>query len=665
MSLRERARRAPLPVALLALAFVLVGAWTWTWPDHPLIPDEAIAKAMADSVAEHGTPFAREPFDDYRPGTFATDRYGRHYADHAIAQPPTPIASAYEQGLLGPKAGRLVTLALGTFALAYLAHRIAGPWAGFFGGLLYLVHPATLYFHQSYFSNPGGAAWFLVSLALLEGARRRWWLAPLSLAASGVCLAFRVEYGLGYLAVVPLAALVLRDRRALLAYYGTLVVGFLALWNLSALLPGLTLEKLFRQAIPLDRLLADPLGALRDVLHGTFRDVTDDARFDWATFLQNANDYFPYFFPITAILAVAGLFARARDPAATWTYAPLALHALLQGYAILPNLGGRDYSGVSWLESSVARYFLAAYAATALLAGVALGTWAQRLQESREGARAPARRRGATAAAAVAVGAMLVGASVAGAMQADHGVAWANERRAWFDDIDAAAAALGEDAVFVGKTPGKVIFSRPLMNPENVRWNWSYVSFVAQDLLAKGYRVHALEPWYWSDHGYSMERMLISGGHAYWTDTGVVVPCGCGEFARFYELHATNATLDGVARLERGAFRETPGGLLTTGDASVFYPHRLLHLEMGLAKTRGVLVDVRYHDADNGTHEAGFWNLPLDEPKNRHPLVTWQGTGTGANKTVTFRIPPEQVANGGLYVAGDPLLVRALVVREG
>jgi hypothetical protein len=244
-------------------------------------------------------------------------------------------------------------------------------------------------------------------------------------------------------------------------------------------------------------------------------------------------------------------------------------------------------------------------------------------------------------------------------------VAWANERRAWFDDVDAAAAAFGEKAVFVGKTPAKVIFSRPTTNPENNRWNATYATYVATDLMQKGYRVFSLEPWYWNDHGANMEAIHLQGGRTYWTDTGVVVPCACGEFARFYELHATNATLKGVARLEAGGFTDAPEGLLTGEGPAFFYPERAVHTTLGKAKVRSATVKIHYRDIGNGTHEAGFWNLPLEAEKNRHPLLTWTGTGTGANKTATFHLPPTQVINGGLYLSGDPLLVRGLEVAAG
>ncbi|HEX2022583.1 MAG TPA: hypothetical protein VHH36_07705, partial [Candidatus Thermoplasmatota archaeon] len=224
---------------------------------------------------------------------------------------------------------------------------------------------------------------------------------------------------------------------------------------------------------------------------------------------------------------------------------------------------------------------------------------------------------------------------------------------------------LDERAVFVGKTPGKVIFSRPVMNPENSGWDPEYATFVATDLLSRGHRVFALEPWYWNDHGRSFETMLQTGGRTYWTDTGVVVLCGCGEFARFYELHRTNATLAGVARVEPGSFEEAPDGLRTAAQRALFYPERALHIRMGLAQTGGVRVTVAYEDGPPASYELGFWNLPLDQPKNRHAVHAFATSGTGETREATFLVPAGEVANGALYVEGPPgLVVRALEAEE-
>lgn len=646
--------REAAPWLLLGVVVLGVVVWTWTWPDHPLIPDEAFAKAMTDHVATNGTPFAPEPIQDYRNGAFAVDRYGASYLDHRIQRPATSVGEAYEQGLVGPKAGRAFTLALGTLAIAYLGLRVAGPWGGAFAGVLYATHPATLYFHQSYFSNSGGVAYFLASVALLVAARGRPWLARASVLVGGIAVVFRAEYGAAFAVLALVAWILLDDAASLVAYYSTLALVLLVLWNASVLLPGLTNQQLFKHDLPLVGVFTNP-GALVEILLGPYNPAVPP---NWGTFAQNARDYFPYFFPLASGLALVGLFLPARDKRATWAYVPLAAQALVQGVTTLPSMDGFDFSNASWLESSIVRYFLPAYALTTLLAGVALAGLVERL---------PARvgRVRALPLAAVGVAFLVASANVAGAWEAEHGVAWANERRAWFDAIDAAAAGFGPNAVFFGLTPAKVIVSRPVMDPANVGWDAQYTTFVALDLLAKGHRVFALEPWYWYDGGHDFETLLLSSGHAYWTDTGVQVNCACGEFARFYELHPTNATLGNVVRFAPG-LRDAPEGLALANSALFAYPERSFHVRTGLGNPRPVVVDLHVLDRANGTYEAGYWNLPLDDPRNAHPLAAWTSNGTGAARFMSFQVPAGEIVNGAYYVRGpDGLVVTSMGVGEG
>jgi hypothetical protein len=196
------------------------------------------------------------------------------------------------------------------------------------------------------------------------------------------------------------------------------------------------------------------------------------------------------------------------------------------------------------------------------------------------------------------------------------------------------------------------------MNPENTGWDADYATFVATDLIQRGHRVFALEPWYWNDHGESIERLLQADDHTYWTDTERVVDCTCGEFARFYELHATNATLVQVARLGSDSFRETQDGLQTNADRAFFFPERALHIRMGLGQSAGVVLNLTFLDGPSGAvYEAGYWNLPLENAKNRHPLSTWTLNGTGEARSILVRIPMDEIMNGGFYIEGPPGLV--------
>ncbi len=651
----DAVRKAPLPILLLAVAYVAVAAWSATWPDHPLFPDEAIAKRMADSVAERGTPYVREPFDSYRDGLFAPDPYSIAFEDHALRRPPTSIATAYEQGLLGPKVGRAITLAIGVTALAFLGTRLGGPWAGLFAGVLYMLHAGVLAYHQSYFANSGGTSWFLAAIALLDASRDRDHLARLSVVAAGIAVLYRPELALGLAILVPLAGVLLIGRSRVVAYYSTVVLVLLALWVVTAWAPGLADRRVFSETLPVRDLVEHPVETYRAVIEQSWVSRGGARDPSWATFAKNTNHYFPYFFPLASFLGTVGLFVRVRRPESAWIYLPLGAQTLLQAWAVLPVVDRTYWSNVSWIESALVRYFLVAHALTALLGGVALGAIADALPRL-----APLRPRVSVLGCA-AIALLVAAASVSTAWSAERGVAWANERRAWFDAIEAQALALGPEAVFVGNAPSKVVFGRPVINPPDPE----YATFVALDLMGRGHRVFAFEPWYWTDEG-TNERTFQSGGRTYWTDTGVQVNCTCGEFARFYELHPTNATLVNVARLEHGQLADDRAGLRTVAPIVVFHPERRLLIDLGHPDSTGARIRLTFLDEGTAGYEAGSWNMPIEKARNRMPRLHWQNGGTGEPRLVEFRIEAGEIMNGAFYVSGPPglLLNKIEVIRR-
>lgn len=656
--LNRDGRHALLAIVGLAVVFAGIAAWSWSWPDSPLIPDEAIGKVMTDSVAEGGTPFAREPFTEYPNGAFVVESYRDSYTNHTLERPPVSVATAYEQGLFGAKLGRAITLGVGFTALAFLAWRLDGPTTAFLAGVLYVSHPAVLYFHQSYFANPGGTAWLLAFLALLEASRERAWLGPAAVAAAGVTLVYRIELGIALLVAGLLAPFLgpLRSPRSLLAFYVPLALALAAFWIAVERFPSYVL---LADSVDVRDAILHPVTAIRDRMDGFLqRQVVED--YGDLAFKQNVSDYFLWFFPLVTSLALVGLAVKPRHGRASWFLAPLALQSVVMAYAILPALVNFDFWEVSWLESSIVRYFLPLYAVTAVLAALALSA-ALRATPKRFPRAAPV--------AAVALAGLLVATNVVQAIEADHGVRWANERRAWFTDISREAEALGERAVFIGVQPSKIVFERPVLSPQNVGFNDGVIAKIAVNLTARGYAVYALDPWFYADGGlpgkppHSVAHSVLVSSHAYWTDTNVTVPCACGESAHFWRMRTTNATLAGVERLAVGAFEESSSGLRSSDARALFWSDRAILDQMAGGRAPKTIVRVEYLDDANGTlHKAGYVNVPVSVRANEHVLGTWRTTGSGEWRIVTFEIPARAIVNGPLFVTQD-LTIRTLEVK--
>lgn len=655
-----RIDRLPLAVALaLAVGYAGVVAWTSTWPVAPLIPDEAIAKAMADAVAATGSPLPREPFTEYPSGAFVVESYGAEYDDHRLARPPVSVAIAYEQGLVPPLVGRALTLGVGLVALAFLAWRLDGPLAALLAGGIYLAHPAVLYFSQSYFANSGGLSWFLAALALLEASRDRAWLAALAVAAAAVALVYRVEYGVALLAIAVLGPLAgpLRGGRQALAFYSLVAAGGAALvWLAKDAVPSTVV---FGDPIDVRQAVLHPIEALRQRIDAYM--INSPGALEWGdvAFANNTRDYFLWFFPLTTSLALVGVFARPHEPRAAWVYGPLGIQCLVAGLAILPTLVNYDYSNKSWLESSITRYFLPLYCTSALLAASAVAAVA----------RAAGRVR--ADAAPIVAGALVVllaGTGVVQALDADHGVRWANERRAWFVAIEDAADGFGENAVFVGVQPSKVIFSRPVLSPANLRYDDAALAKIVRNLTERGFVVYALDPWFHDDaRGYDVAKAALADRNLYWTDTGVVVDCACGERARFWRLGITSATLARVERLDPEDWREAPEGLESVGaPRSLFWTTRAAQSRLESGDGPAVRVRIEVLDDEAGRDLAAGWlNVPVDVRENLHVGVRWTGEGTGAWKELTFLIPRGTVVNGPLFLSpGWTLRVLAVEVTE-
>lgn len=642
-------------LVFLAVAFVVVVAWTSTWPVAPLIPDEAIAKTMADSMRARGTPLPREPFEDYPNGAFVVERYGGNYRDHEMVEPPVSIAIGIEQGLLPPQIGRAITLGVGLVALAYLAWRMEGPYAAVLAGSIYLTHPAILYFHQSYFANSGGAAWFLATLALLEAGRERAAFAALAVISLAITLVYRIEYGVGFLAVLLLAPSVgpLRRARSFVVFFALVILGgVLLVWGAGSVIPA---NVLFADGADIRQATLHPFEAVRARLN-EYLHRDEVVKWGQEAFAGHTRDYFLWFFPLTLALALVGIFTRPRRTASTWVFAPIAIQSLVAGIAVLPVLVNFDFSNRSWLESSVVRYFLPLYATAALLASLPLA----RAVEVLTG--------GSSRRAFVATGALVGCIAIAGivqAIEAEHGVKWANERRQWFNDIERAAEAFGENAVFVGVQPSKVIFSRPVLSPANLGYDGASLAQITRNLTERGYEVYGLDPWFHSDAGpYDVARAALGDGHFYWVATGVTIECACGESAHFWKLEATNATLVNVERLDSRAWTETSVGLVSAkAPRAFFWPVRDLHTALGGGAAPPLRVGIEVLDEVSGRpFAAGYVNVPTEIRENIHVGTQWTGTGSGDWVGISFDIPAGAVVNGPFFVS-DGWMIRVLKVE--
>lgn len=602
--MRAYVRKVPFPIWVLVILTVLVGAWSWTWPDSPLTPDEGMGKAMVDAVATQGDPWGREPILGYEDGFFGVEYYGA-YRNNTIVYPSVGVAVAYEQGLLGVKAGRMLTLIVGVAAVAYMGGRINGPWAAAFGGMLYLSSPATLFFHGSYFANSGGAAYFLASIALLDACRRHWWLVLFSVLAIGVSAMFRPEYAVGYALALGVCAFPgpVRNWRALLTLAASLAGAWWALWKIPDWMPGISTRLLASEGIDLREALLHPIQTTM-ARFSTYGEGTNT--FGTPEFIENANEYFVWFFPLVGLLALAGLLLRPRGPTGTWVYIPLAGMSGVMAYFVMDGMRDLDFANLFWLESSAVRYFLEMYAFLALLAGVALGAipWS-RLDKVSVPHLPPLPHLVPTFLAV-----LLVSSSLVQAVEAEHGIEWANARRAWYDEIEAASKTLGDAPVLVGITPSKFVFETPVLGPHrpyDVRRSVD----IATDLIAKNHSVYGVEPWFWNDQGFNVAGSMLTGGHTYWTNTSVMVPCvPCDEFVLFYELHRTNASLQNVEQMGRGHFEDAPEGLRSVENRSFFWPERSVHISLGLGDTdNGVAVTLEVLNDHNGTHTAGYLSL--------------------------------------------------------
>jgi hypothetical protein len=296
------------------------------------------------------------------------------------------------------------------------------------------------------------------------------------------------------------------------------------------------------------------------------------------------------------------------------------------------------------MDGSQPRYYLPIYATLALLAALLLVDVVERLPRPR-----------LRSTLAIAVVGCLVFAGSAQAAGSVQGTIWIAQHREWQNGYEQHARDLPPNAVLVGNYLSKIVYSRPVLVPDDAR---GFLPDAVTWVQLRGHPVYVDKWWAVRDENEFYGGDLLASGHHYFRATPV---------GNYTQVMLTNATVRNVYDFNESEWNLSAAAITIqpTTDRAHFRPIQDTELALPIEDwtvDNGTLSFTYFDGRANATYAIG-----TADRGNRAPtyLLHWSGNGSGTWRRISIPIHRALFVDGGMFFEGKPELSELSVVWNG